>query len=56
MFSTEQLLQAVLDERDRDIRAHLRVQRLMGSGRPPIRWFHRGPRIVRHEGELQRAR
>jgi len=55
MFSTEQLLRAVLDEREREIRAQLRVRRLMGSGRPPIRWFHRGPRIVRREGELQRA-
>ena len=56
MFSTEQLLRAVLDEREREIRAQLRVRRLMGSGRPPIRWFHRGARIVRHEGEMQRAR
>jgi hypothetical protein len=57
MFSTEQLLRATLDDREREIQAQLRVRRLIDSGRPAIRWFHRDPqRIVTHEAGLHRAR
>jgi hypothetical protein len=57
MFSTEQLLRAALDDREREIQAQLRAHRLIAAGRPSMHWFHRDSRpIVTREGGLQRVR
>jgi len=57
MFSTEQLLRAALDDREREMQAQLRVHRLIRGGRPLIHWFHRDSRpIVTREGGVQRVR
>jgi hypothetical protein len=57
MFSTEQLLRAALDDREREIQTQLRVHRLIGAGRPTMHWLHRDSRPFQtREGGLQRAR
>lgn len=49
------LFRVMIDERERQIQAHLRVRRLLGSRRPAIRW-HRSLQPPRHPAADGRVR
>jgi hypothetical protein len=46
MFHDE-LYQVLIDEREREVEAELRVRRLLGGRRPAIRWPRGRPHLIR---------
>jgi hypothetical protein len=46
MFHDE-LYQVLIDEREREVEAELRVRRLLGGRRPAIRWPCGRPHLIR---------
>ncbi|HYN64297.1 MAG TPA: hypothetical protein VES36_06795 [Candidatus Limnocylindrales bacterium] len=48
MFPTEELLRAVMDDRERMINERLRARRLIGPRQPAIRWRSGNRPLTRH--------
>jgi hypothetical protein len=49
MFPTEELLRALIDDRERSIHERLRVRRQIGPRQPAIRWRSAGRLLARHD-------
>jgi hypothetical protein len=53
---TDEMLRLIAEEREREVRAALRVRRLLGPRRPWIRWHHRSSQRSSGQAAADRLR
>jgi hypothetical protein len=54
MFPTDEFLRALQDDREREVKARIRVRRLIGPPHPTIRW-RSGQSLIDRQAEKRSA-